>query len=65
MIEGDKIFGNVTLTCDGCGHEDDYETGDQADYKDACNQAKNGGWIITYDQNLREYFHYCSAECKK
>ena len=59
MIDGDNAFGTVTISCDydKCKQEQEFETGDYANFLEACKEAKSYGWTIKKESG--DWVHYC------
>lgn len=63
MVEMDRTFGIITISCDGCDHEQEFEGFDGLiDFRKAIREAKEDGWKIYIDIN-GEWAHYC-IDCK-
>ena len=63
--EFDNVFGTTYIYCDreGCKSQHDHDGIDSIqDIEEACEEAKEFGWIIFEEDN--EWYHYCSEECK-
>ena len=48
-----------SITCSECGEEETY----RGNYLDCINQAKENGWRVVFDEEIKTYFHYCK-KCK-
>ncbi len=47
----------MTLSCDICTNQDEYD----GTFQDCINQAKRDGW--RFKKHLGEWFHFCSDGC--
>jgi predicted nucleic-acid-binding Zn-ribbon protein len=60
MLDVDNTLGIVTLHCDNCGYEEEFENNDTtADIKLAVQQAREYGWKISYSDE--EWEHLCPS----
>ena len=51
---------SFTFTCDDCSEEISIISDT---LKQAVEAIKQDGWRVVYDEDLKEFYHYCS-ECK-
>lgn len=63
MFEPDNEMNTITVCCDGNGCVFN-EFVDSIDFSEAAKQIKANGWRIVYDEDTKDFFHYCPV-CKQ
>ena len=51
---------SFTFTCSDCSEE---TTTESDTLKEAVDAIKQDGWRVVYDEDLKEFYHYCT-NCK-
>lgn len=52
----DEYSHSFTFYCDACGYEMEFHTDE---LKEATQNLRDCGGKVVYDEDLKEYYHYC------
>lgn len=58
MILNDDLVGAISMKCDECGDLLGSDFNDDA-FQDMIENAKDDGWVITWDDTLGQWTHTC------